>query len=77
MWPWYRVQLSSDGVSLCPKPSFLTPGVDVWAHRLLQDLTGVLNPEQREMCTDQHFCLGFMASMVKKPFILHLSFLPK
>lgn len=37
----------------------------------------VLNLEQRKMCVDQHFCLGFMASMVKKPFTLLLLFLPK
>lgn len=59
------------------KALVLTPGVDDLVHRLLQDLTGVLSPQQREMCMDQHFCLGFMASMVKKPFILHLSSLPK
>lgn len=37
----------------------------------------VLNLEHGKIHTEQHFCLGFMASMVKKPFILHLFFLPK
>lgn len=49
----------------------------VLVHRILENFMNVLGLECRKMLMDHHFCLGFMASMVKKAFILHLFFLPE